>query len=232
MPEDANFRATDPYWIEKFSNPNLEDWITERDAAREAGIRYGLEIGSPLADLDRAAFVTAHTQPDFIIGSIHSCLHTQDFCYLKKDAPDAARLQARYFSELIHMATTCDFDVIGHLTYPWRYITLPGEAIDVMRHEDLLRALFRALAERGLGIEINTSGLRKSSMSYFGRCLPELELVKLYRACGGEILTLGSDAHYAADVGSGLHQAHDIAKAAGFTRAAFFTDRKPVFYDL
>ena len=32
--------------------------------------------------------------------------------------------------------------------------------------------------------------------------------------------------------GNWLDAAHAIAQAAGFTRAAFFRERKPVFYDL
>ena len=231
-PEDENFRASDGQRILKFSNPDLDAWIVERDTAKDLGLRYGLEIGNPLTDMARASYVTALTQPDFIIGSMHAMNDTPDFYYLKKDAPDFVSLQARYFTEMLEMTKVCDFDVIGHLTYPWRCVTLPDEPVDILRHEEILRGLFRALAERGRGIEINTSGLRNSAYSNFGRCLPDLDVIELFRECGGEVLTIGSDAHRASDVGFSLQAGHDLAKAAGFTHAAFFTDRKPVFYAL
>ena len=40
-----------------------------------------------------------------------------------------------------------------------------------------------------------------------GKPLPDLGYVKLYKALGGEILTIGSDAHCTADIGREFPQA-------------------------
>jgi len=86
---------------------------------------------------------------------------------------------------------------------------------------------YRAVA-KGKGIEINTSGLRQA----YGDTFPNLECLKLYRDLGGEILTIGSDAHSNLDLGKGIAQGLDIARAAGFTNIAYFEKHEPQFLKL
>ena len=66
----------------------------------------------------------------------------------------------------------------------------------------------------------------------FNLLAPGLRLLKLYKELGGEILTIGSDAHRAADVGADWGEAADIAVQAGFRYLASFENRKPVFHKL
>ena len=56
---------------------------------------------------------------------------------------------------------------------------------------------------------------------------PGFDVLKLYKALGGEILTIGSDAHIAEDVGKGLKEAVGMARAAGFRYITVFNRRKP-----
>ena len=56
--------------------------------------------------------------------------------------------------------------------------------------------------------------------------------MKLYREQGGEVLTFGSDAHCAEDLAKGIAEGVELAKAAGFTRACYFVQRKPVYITL
>jgi histidinol-phosphatase (PHP family) len=77
------------------------------------------------------------------------------------------------------------------------------------------------VVERGKGIEINTSPLR---MGLSEPC-PSREILHWYRELGGEILTFGSDAHAADEVGAGFDVAIEMARTAGFTRVARFENR-------
>jgi len=54
-----------------------------------------------------------------------------------------------------------------------------------------------------MALEINSSGWRQPA----GRPYPDLELVKLYRELGGEIITIGSDAHRCEELAAGVQQA-------------------------
>ncbi len=76
--------------------------------------------------------------------------------------------------------------------------------------------------ERGKGLEINTSPLRRGQPE---PC-PSPEILRWYRELGGEILTFGSDAHTVGDVGADFDVALAIAQAAGFDRLATFERRQ------
>ena len=82
---------------------------------------------------------------------------------------------------------------------------------------------YKTLADKNLALEINTAGLRRE----IGQTSPTLEYVKLFRELGGELLTFGSDAHRAQDLGAGLDVAIDMAKEAGFSHFAFYKKREP-----
>ena len=69
---------------------------------------------------------------------------------------------------------------------------------------------------------INTSPLNKG----LSQTNPCPEIVKRYRELGGEIITIGSDAHTAVNVGGHFDAARDILLSSGFKYYTVFTDRK------
>lgn len=189
----------------------------------------GVEMGQPQAAPEAAAFINADERVDFIIGSLHQIRGEKDFYYI--DYIDLGTdkiydLLERYFTELNEMCRTNSFDVLGHLTYCLRYMKQRhGIEPDISRFDDIIADSFRTLAQNGKGIEINTSGLRQG----FGETFPNLRYTKLFREMGGEIISVGSDAHTAEDIGKNVRDGIEIAKAAGFTRIAYFKKRRPQF---
>lgn len=110
------------------------------------------------------------------------------------------------------------------MTYPLRYIVGKyQQPVDMSRYDEVIREILSTLAQKHLGLEINTAGLRRE----IGQTSPTLEYVKLFRELGGEILTFGSDAHCAQDLGAGLETAIDMAKEAGFSYFAFYKKHEP-----
>ena len=127
---------------------------------------------------------------------------------------------------MLETAETADFDIMAHITYPLRYITGEyGTVIDMKRYDGIIGEIFRMLIRNGRGIEINTSGLRQK----IGVTMPDAPLVKRYYELGGRILTIGSDAHCADDLGKGIAEGIELAKACGFSEIAVFKGRKPTF---
>ena len=61
------------------------------------------------------------------------------------------------------------------------------------RHMDRVEEVLRTVIPKGVGIECNTNRGNEP--------LPGPEILRLYRRLGGEIVTLGSDAHRPGDVG-------------------------------
>lgn len=167
---------------------------------------------------------------DFLLGSCHFISGRQDFySFDYADVPSCRALIADYLSELLAMIRWGRFDVLGHLTYPLRYMAgRDGVDVDFLSFTDELRAVFRALIDGGHGLEVNVSGLCAPG----GFAMPDAPLLKLYRACGGEIVTVGSDAHRAEDVGAHISDGYALLREAGFTHVAVYRDRKPKFFAL
>ncbi|WP_124097944.1 histidinol-phosphatase HisJ family protein [Ruminococcus sp. Marseille-P6503] len=192
----------------------------------------GIELGQPLQSLENAEKLVSDPRLDFVIGSHHQNKGQDDFYLLKYDEMELSGIYSlldAYFGEMLDMCRWGKFDVLGHLTYPLRYIEGDyGTALDLDRYEEIIREIFRVLIQKGKGIEINTSGLRQK----YGRTFPTLEYVRTYREMGGEILTVGSDAHRVSDLAAGTAAGAEIAKAAGFRYLTYFKERKAVFEKL
>lgn len=192
----------------------------------------GVELGQIMHDTEAAKIVNADKRVDFIIGSVHQVRGEQDFYFIdyeKMTMDEIYDLLERYFKEAYEVSRTDLFDVFGHITYCLRYMKQRnGINADISRFDDVIAEMFRNLAQNGRGIEINTSGIRQG----FGDCFPSLKYVKLFRDMGGEIVTIGSDSHTVEDIAANSADGIEIARAAGFTRAAYFKKRKPYFIDI
>ncbi len=89
--------------------------------------------------------------------------------------------------------------------------------------EPELRAVLAALARSGRALEVNTSTLRRP----VAEPSPDRVLLRWFREEGGRLVTFGSDAHRAGDVGAGWQQAVYEMRHAGFTEYAVYARRQP-----
>lgn len=190
---------------------------------------FGCELGEPHRDREVSDFIAKNKQIDFIIGSLHELKGMEDFYFSDFSAMTADELNKlleQYFEELYELTLTGNFDVLGHLTYPLRYIAEADVPIpDMSNYSDKICEILKKVVSLGKGIEINSSGLFRK----LGDTFPSLSILKLYRSLGGEILTVGSDAHCTENLGKGLDTAVSFAKAAGFDRLCRYKNRKPIF---
>ena len=200
--------------------------------AGKLNLLCGVELGQILHDTEAAKKVNADKRVDFIIGSVHQVIGEKDFYFIdyeKLTMDEIYSLLERYFKEVYEVSRTDLFDVIGHITYCLRYMKQRnGIEADISRYDDIIAETFRNLALNGRGIEINTSGLRQG----FGDCFPGIRYVRMFRDMGGEIVTIGSDAHNAEDIAANSTDAAALARAAGFARIAYFKKRRPYFINL
>lgn len=189
----------------------------------------GVEMGQATQDIEIAEKIASDKRLDFIIGSMHQLKGEKDFYYIdynNMSMDGIYNLLERYFMEVYQLCKMDCFDVLGHLTYCLRYMKCSnGINPDISRFDEIIAESFRLLAENGKGIEINTSGIRQG----FGDAFPSLKYVKLFKDMGGEILSIGSDAHTVEDIGKNISDALETAKAAGFARLCYFKKRKPHF---
>lgn len=192
----------------------------------------GTEMGQAMLDIEVAEKIVSDKRLDFVIASVHQIKNEQDFFYIdykNMTMDEIYNLLERYFTEIYELCRWGKFDILGHLTYCIRYMKMrDGINPDLSRFNEIIAESFRILAQNGKGIEINTSGIRQKC----GFPFPSLEYVKLFRDMGGEVISVGSDAHTVADLGANTAECIETAKAAGFSHVCYFKNRLPHFIDI
>lgn len=201
----------------------LED-CRERYAGRLL-VLGGLEIGEPHLETAAIARETAGLSLDFVIGSLHNL--GRETLRKFQAHTDAATAYCAYFDTVRTMVRTADVDVLGHLDLMKRYMPPEKGNYVFADHADCIDDILRIAVQRGIGLEINASGL-----STLGEFFPKTEVLRRYRELGGEIVTYGSDAHRPDAVGKGFSAACDVLRACGFAYLCRFEQRRPQFFPL
>ncbi len=224
--EHADFTPGDP--CSGYFRP--EAYFAELERCREQYgdrlvIRAGAEMGESHLFPYETELLMDEYPFDFIIGSLHwvrdELILSRE--YFEKHSKHEA--YQRYFEELLIMVRVGGFDVVGHFDVVKRYGYDVHGPFDPHEHEEIIREVLRACVEVGIGLEVNTSTLRRP----VNEPSPGLTILKWYREMGGEIVTLGSDAHEVAHVGHALDEMVALVKAAGFSHIATFHDRQVYF---
>lgn len=191
-------------------------------------IREGVEFGQPHLYPEETHQMIASRGFHYVIGSAHRVVDDLDVGALKYRYDNLDAICHEYLDGTLQMAIDNRFDCVGHIDLVKRYAFRQGVSMSILPYKDLLEAIFKTLISNGKGIEINTSGLREPLNSL----MPNGDIVKFYRELGGEIITIGSDAHDPKDVGKGLEEAVEMLKYVGFNYIAVYEERKPKFIRL
>ena len=226
----AETGAVAPYWPTCRAKMATAYRDLTADPPTGIEVRFGIELGEIHHCPEVAAEAAARPELDMVLGSLHNLRGTMDFYYYPYASEDECdALNRKYLAELLEMCGYGCFDVMAHVGYTTRYMRKRGFSTQVTaeRYHDELTALFRQLIEQGRGIEVNTSGLRQGGTTY-----PEESCLRLYRELGGEILSVGSDAHESADAGAGIRETREWLKTLGFRYVTAYRKRKPEFIAL
>lgn len=166
---------------------------------------------------------------DLIIGSVHIVDGIDPYYDSYFEHRDKYKAHNDYLLEIYkNLKLYNDFDVLGHIDYVKRYGDFEDKTLLYKDHTDIIDAILKTLINSGKGLEINVGGFRYKLSSP----LPDIDIYKRYKELGGEILTLGSDAHSEEYLGKFLNEAVDFAKEAGFRHSAYFENRKPILVNL
>jgi histidinol-phosphatase (PHP family) len=188
----------------------------------------GIEVGIQHGDTLKKCSAAVNAFPyDFVLGSFH-CAEGFDIC--RKDFFAGRSLEDAYIVFYSYMLDCLkkfkDYDVLSHFNVIDRYVDrIPDDEV----YMDIVEKIIDILVADGKGIEINTSSFRYGMGE---RTLPSAAILARYVKMGGEIITTGSDAHRAKDVGYMLDHAREMIKAAGLNRIASFKNREVRFVAL
>lgn len=217
--------------VEKSRGVYLE--IKERFAGK-MNVYYGAELGQALSDLPLTEKILAEHDYDFVLGSTHG---TKSYPYLNKvpdTDEDRKRCLTEYFEDELALAEWGKFCSLAHLTFPLRFLTVdisqkelkPGwREVDMTAFDSIIDKILETIIEKDIALEVNSSGIRKG----LAAAMPSAKYVERYRAMGGKLITIGSDAHRVADVGADIPAVIDLVRDIGFSEICVFSKKKPTF---
>lgn len=198
-------------------------------------ILTGVELGGGFIEPEVAKAVIRDQAYDMVIGSVHGIMFrgvrtsTSKFDFGSADEASMMEYLEGYMDAAIYIAEEMDVDVLAHLTYILRYINGKyNKNMDWHIFENKIRRVFRALIERKIALEINTSCVG----SAYDAWLPEEDIVALYIEMGGRLLTLGSDAHKSEKIGNGFEAVTEFLRQKGIHTLVYYKQRIPQFYQI
>ena len=159
---------------------------------------------------------------DYVLGSVHEVGPWHIYKPASfADLDDVDAFHRGYWSGLRGAAQSGLFDVLSHLD-AIKAMVPPAESD--MQAE--INATLDCVADSGVAVEINGSGLSKAGELFPGPALVEA-LVRRDVA-----ITLGSDAHHPSQVGRGFSEAAALLGRLGRDRVITFRHREPLWVDL
>lgn len=195
----------------------------------QINILFGVEVGVQPHLRRELAIYSKSYDFDFIIASTH-VVDRKDpyFRDLFSELSDAQLFDLYFHRVYEQLKMYSNFDVLGHLDYIVRYGYKKEEEYSYDKYKDIIDAILTQIIEMEKGIELNTGAIR-SGMKELNPCA---DIVRRYRELGGEIITIGSDAHDVSRIADGFDRAEQVLLDCGFKYYATFEKRVATFHKL
>ena len=211
-----------------FFDPDNYRRLYSEVSSNTVAVRHGVEYGLTLWNKKELSAFCSEMNFDFVIGSVHFAGGTDPYFPDFWEGRTVRQAFERYLVQTLECVKIHDgFDVLGHLNYVCKSPYNPThEQLCYKDFSDICDEIMRTLVHNGKGMEINTSGVDR-----VGDFLPAADFIKRYRELGGEIITVGSDAHNTERVGQYIDGALAIAKEI-FGYVCTFEGRRPIYHKL
>ncbi len=164
---------------------------------------------------------------DVVLGSVHELddvfFSNQRLAPALYKGRDPVSLYREYFLVAAQAVRSGLFDVMAHpdLIKKYAYELIPPPAF--AEYRAAVERYIQALLDTGVGMELNTKGLKlKVNEAYPSKDMLEVYLSSARAAGTDPILTLGSDAHKAEEVGDHLQEGRAILRELGVQEISRF----------
>lgn len=194
-------------------------------------ILRGIELSEGFWHPSLTAELLGQHDFDVILGSVHAVRYKDltmpysgiDFSDMP--VPVLTDFMRQYFDDVYEMLQTTPCDIMSHLTCPLRYINGKyGRNLDSHLFENQILEILTYIRDHAIAMEINTSGLG----TQFGQLMPDEWIFRKFREMGGYLITLGSDAHTAENLGLDFGETLRLLKDCGYKNYYYYERRQPV----
>lgn len=215
---------------------NRKDWTVDFDSMKKDLNNFskkypnvkpllGVELGYRKDKLKEMNNLIASQPFDVINMSIHD--NGKHDYYMKKDFIELGvdKMLDIYFNNAIDgVKTFKDYDVLSHIDYGFKTAYTVNNTLDIKNYKHYLVEIFNEVVKNNKVLEINYKVQKTINDDNH-----LLDLLHIYKECGGTKLSLSSDAHFLEQlVDYYKEQEHyfNLIKQAGFKELYYFINRK------
>lgn len=161
---------------------------------------------------------------DYIIGSTHLIKKRDPYCgnYFR---PTDTKIQSykEYLEEILKnllLYKEFKFNTLGHLDYLVRYANFEDSTLYYKDFPTIIDDILLFIINNYISFEINTSTYLKKNF--------DVNILKRYKELGGELVTLGSDAHSEDRIAANFKHYSILVKDVGFKYLYHFKNGQPI----
>lgn len=212
----------------------VPDYIRDIEALRnkyadQITICTGIELGLVPKLAPRYEELVQTYPFDYIIGSSH-LVHGLDPYYTEYwDKYPQNEGYEEYFKTIVaNMEAFDNFDSYGHIDYIVRYGPYKNQDYSYNKYEEVIEPILQMLIKKEKALEVNSAGYKYG----LGQPHPQEDILKRYKELGGELITIGSDAHKPEHMAYDFATVQQLLLSLGFKHHAIYQNRKPQFIKL
>lgn len=217
---------------EPLANVDYPRWAAEIERLRDLyggriTIKMGMEFGVQVHTIPQFEALFRRYPFDFIILSIHQVEDKEFWTQEFQQGRTQREYNERYYEEMLNVVKAYkDYSVLGHMDLIKRYDKAGIYPFEKVR--PFIAEILKIVIAGGKGIEVNTSSHRYG----LSDSMPSAELLRLYRDLGGSVVTIGSDSHAPAHLGTYIGEAEKQLREFGFRNIYTYTKMEPVPHPL
>ena len=227
--EEYPHSVSDPFVFD-VDNYFQELTSVQKEYSSAIDVRIGIECGLQVyPDIVRYNENLCSQYPfDQIIGSIH-LVEKKDPYYPTywKEVSVKDGIKKYFETTLENISIFSDFDTLGHLDYIVRYAPDTSEYIPE-DYFDIIDEILKIIIDKNIALEVNTSALKTT----YGIINPHPDILRKYRELGGELITIGSDAHEPRYLAFGFDILTNLLTDIGFSSYVTFKNRQATVHHL
>lgn len=165
---------------------------------------------------------------DFLISSCHFVGGYDPYYPTIFEHMSVEEMLTLYFDTILqNIQVFPEFQTLGHIDYVYRYIN-PHIDFSYKDHGEVIDEILKILIDRGQSLEVNSAGLKAG----LGYPHPHKTILLRYRELGGELITIGSDAHAPNQIAWEFHLLPDYLKSLGFQYYTLYKKKQPTMIKL
>lgn len=200
---------------------DLNKYVEAYENFRNNNFFLGIELGMGEEIVDDNRSLIEKYRFDLIIGSIHMIDGGDIYDRKTYEGKSRKEVFQRYFTLMESAIRSHEYiNVLAHIDYISRYCPYEDKEIWYREFSDYIDEVLKRIIEKEIAFEINTRRLQLESARNNIK-----DILLRYKELGGEIVTLGSDAHNKESIGNNFSVGKYLTECSNL-KAVYFKEGK------